>query len=329
MPTLTHGGVAYEAAPGESVLEALLRHGVEVSNSCRSGACQSCILRAASGEVPVNAQQGLKPTLVEQGYFLSCLCRPAGDLRLESAGGLEIAATITSLERLTPTVLRVQVRPREPMAYRAGQYISLRRQDGLMRSYSVASLPDGDTLELHVRRAHQGRMSGWLFDEAQPNVAVSVRGPAGDCFYTAGQPEQPLLLVGTGTGLAPLAGICRDAARQGHRGPIHLYHGALRPDGLYLQDELRELTQIHANIHYRPAVLEGGEALGLASGSLDQVIAADHPTLSGWRGFVCGDPSIVEKLKKKLFLAGMASRHIFADAFVEAAIPAGIPAGTP
>ena len=318
MPALTYCGTVYQAAPGESVLEALLRQGVGISNSCRAGACQSCLLRATGGGIPPVAQQGLKATLVEQGYFLACVCRPKADLLLEPAGGLEVEATITALERLSPTVMRARVRTKTPLEYRAGQYITLRRNDGLTRSYSLASLPEDGALELHIRRAPHGRMSGWLFDEARENDAVRVRGPAGDCFYTAGKPEQPLLLAATGTGLAPLVGICRDAVKQGHHGPIHLYHGASRPEGLYLQAELSAITKAHGNVHYKPVVLAGGESAGVASGALDKVIAADHPRLNGWRGFVCGDPSIVKTLKKKWFMAGMESREIFADAFVEA-----------
>lgn len=321
MAELRYSGAAYPAAPGESVLDALLRHGVAVSNSCRMGTCQSCLLRAASGPIPEAAQRGLKSTLVEQGYFLSCVCRPEGDLVLEPAGGLDVPAEIAALERLSPTVLRVRIRTGAPLTYRPGQYITLQREDGLARSYSLASLPEDDTLELHVRRAPRGRMSGWLFEGAKERETVSVRGPAGDCFYTAGQPEQPLLLAGTGTGLAPLWGICRDAVRQGHTGPIHLFHGALRPEGLYLGEELRHLAATAGNIHYTPAVLEGAEGGGVANGALDRVIAERQPKLSGWRGFVCGDPAIVQRLRKKLFLAGMASRDIYADAFVEAAAP--------
>jgi NAD(P)H-flavin reductase len=256
--------------------------------------------------IPAAAQAGLKSTLAGQGYFLACVCRPEGDLVLEPAGGLEVEGEIAGLERLSETVLRVRLRA--ALAYRAGQYVTLRRADGLARSYSLASLPEEELLELHVRRAPMGRMSGWLFDEARVGEAVAIRGPAGDCFYVAGKPEQPLLLAGTGTGLAPLLGICRDALRQGHAGPIYLYHGALRPEGLYLRKELEGM----AGVTYRPAVM--------ADGPLDQVIAAAHPKLEGWRGFVCGDPAIVQILKKKLFLAGMSSREIFADAFVEAPI---------
>jgi hypothetical protein len=57
----------------------------------------------------------------------------------------------------------------------------------------------------------------------------------------------------------------------------------------------------------------------MAVGSIDQVVLKRFPKLSGWRGFVCGDPSLVQMLKKKLFLSGMASRDIYADAFLPAA----------
>ncbi len=304
-------------------METLLRHGVEVPNSCRAGACQSCLLRSAHhpDPLPETSQKGLKSTLIEQGYFLSCVCLPNQDMVIEPAGGLELKATIESLEHLTPTVLRLRLRPTEPFDYRAGQYVTLLRPDGLARSYSLASLPVDGTLELHVRRTERGQMSGWLFNQARENESVSIRGPAGNCFYTLGNPQQPFLLAGTGTGLAPLLGICRDALHQGHTGPISLYHGALRKAGLYCRAELNQLESAYPNFRYHPVVLENDEATdGIRSGTLDQAIAADLPKLAGWRGFICGDPSIVRRLRKKLFLAGMASRDIYADEFVEAPV---------
>lgn len=316
MPIVTYAGVSYAAAPGEAVLDTLLRHNVPVSNSCRAGACQSCMLRASAGTISPQAQRGLKATLVEQGYFLSCSMVPEDDLLIEPATGIEMRASIASLERLTPTVLRARLRLPEPLAYRAGQYVTLRRDDGLSRSYSLASLPNEDTLELHVRLAPHGRMSGWLFNEARAGDALTLRGPAGDCFYTAGKADQPLLLAGTGTGLAPLAGILRDALRNGHAGPIHLYHGSRTREGLYLQAEIEALTLINANLHYRTIVPEDDDVSTAAA--LVGAIAGDHPSLAGWRGFICGNPPAVSALKKKLFLSGMSSREIFSDAFLEA-----------
>ena len=96
-------------------------------------------------------------------------------------------------------------------------------------------------------------------------------------------------------------------------------HGAVTAGGLYLRDELRALAARYPNFEYSPVVLQPGD--GLETGAIDSVIVRHHPKLAGWRGFVCGAPDIVRTLKKKLFLAGMASREIFADAFVEATVP--------
>ena len=316
MPRVIYAGTAYDSAAGEAVLDTLLRHGVPISNSCRAGACQSCLLRAASGTLAPQAQRGLKATLVEQGYFLSCSLVPQDDLVIEPAAGIEVRASIHSLERLTPIVLRARLRLPEPLAYRAGQYVTLRRDDGLSRSYSLASLPGEDMLELHVRLAPHGRMSGWLFNDARAGDALTLRGPAGDCFYTGGNGDQPLLLAGTGTGLAPLAGILRDALESGHAGPIHLYHGSRTAEGLYLQTEIEALSSMHPNLHYRAVVPEHDDVSTAAA--LIAAIGADHAALNGWRGFVCGNPPAVSALKKKLFLSGMSSTEIYSDAFLEA-----------
>src|SRR5262249_8373019 len=153
----------------------------------------------------------------------------------------------------------------------------------------------------------------WFHDGAKPGDRVTLIGPRGECFYVPGREDQPLLLAGTGTGLAPLYGILRDSITRGHRAPIYLFHGALHPDGLYLVKELRAIANNHANVHYLPAALRGEEGQGVAIGPVDRIIAEQIPSFSGWRGYICGDPSFVQGLKMKLFLAGMASRDIYAD----------------
>jgi ferredoxin-NADP reductase len=87
--------------------------------------------------------------------------------------------------------------------------VTLSRADGLARAYSIASQPDAadGCVELHVRVLSSGRMSSWLGGGQAVGERVSLRGPIGECFYLPGNPQQPLLLAGTGTGLAPLWGI--------------------------------------------------------------------------------------------------------------------------
>jgi CDP-4-dehydro-6-deoxyglucose reductase, E3 len=294
---------------GEKVLNGLLRAGIPVAHSCHVGACQSCLLKAVKGEPPRAAQIGLKSTLRAQGYFLPCLAVPEEDLVLaRPAEGLETEATITNVEKLAGDVIRVHVTPRAAFRHEAGQFVNLIRADGLARSYSIASLPDEGLLELHVRLLPGGRMSQWLASEAALGAPVRLRGPTGECFYVPGKEDEPLVLAGTGTGLAPLWGVARQALRSGHRGPISLFHGARTAAGLYLVEELAALSAAHGQFSYQPILTE-----------LDAEVFARFPSLEGTRVFLCGDPTLVTKMRRRAFLAGADLSSIHADAFVTAA----------
>ncbi len=314
MPKVRFGGIGHEVAPAETVLDCLLRHGHAIPHSCKAGACQSCLMKTTA----VIPSPGLKDTLVAQGYFLACTHRPTEDIAVEAPGADQRhPARINSLETLNETVMRVRLRADAPFEYFPGQYLTLFREDGLARSYSIASLPHEGELELHVRKIPGGTMSEWLHNPAAPGTPVWLQGPTGNCFYAPGSSDEPLILAGAGTGLAPLYGILRDALAQGHQGPIWLFHGALTAAGLYLTRELIALESRHPNFHYIRAVLRESEAAaGAEIGQLHDSILNRFPKLSGMKGYVCGDPALVNLLRKKLFLAGMASKSIYADAFL-------------
>lgn len=321
MPVIRYQGADYPCREQETVLECLERHGVSIPSSCRSGVCQTCLMRALEGAVPATAQQGLKDTLQAQSYFLACVCRPQGDLTVALAGDdvtHRIPATVVGKDALAPEIVRLRLSTAAAFDYHPGQFINLARPGGLVRSYSLASHPaqDGALLELHVRHIPGGQMSGWICDDVRPGQAVTVEGPLGDCYYLPGAPEQGMLLIGTGTGLAPLWGIVRDALAQGHTGPIHLYHGSYQASGLYLVEELRALARRHENFFYTPCVDEGEAGSIFSIGRADQLALAALPQLKGWRVYLCGHPEMVASVKKKAFLAGASLSDIYADPFV-------------
>jgi NAD(P)H-flavin reductase len=315
---LRFDGVVYDCRDSETVLEALLRQGVPLPYSCRSGVCLTCMLRSVDGPIPPAAQEGLKGTLRLEGYFLACSCAPIADLdiTLPDAASVYGRAVVTAVEPLAPNICRVVLQPATPLYYRAGQFINLRRDDGLIRSYSLASVPRLDPhLEMHVKRLPDGRMSNWIADELEPGLALDIQGPNGVSFYVPGKPDQDLLLVGNGSGLAPLIGIARDALISDHTGNIHLYHGSRHPDGLYLRETLAELATRHANFHYVPCLSGDEVPTGHRAGRADVAAFADLPDLSGWRVFLCGYPPMVHAAKRTAFLRGASLADINADPF--------------
>lgn len=320
MSILEFEGAQYPVADGETVLACLERNGHVIPNSCRSGVCHSCMVRKTAGDLPAAAQKGVKAAHQAQGYFLACQCIPESDLAVAKAdAALErVGATLTNKEMLNHRVLRVVLEPSGPLDYFPGQFLNFVRPGGLVRSFSVASVPalDGN-LEFHVALVPDGKMSGWLHG-AETGETLDLQGPLGSCFYTPGDPEQPLFLLGTGTGLAPLYGIVRDALHQGHTGPIHLFHGALVFRDLYLADALRALDGAHENFHYHACIRDEAGPEWAALGDVDTVALEKLPDLKGWRVFLCGNPALVRQVQRKCFMAGASMQAIHADAFLPA-----------
>lgn len=317
---LTYGDKQYRCATETTVLECLETHGVAPPSSCRSGICQTCLMQATKGKPPAAAQKDLKETLSAQNYFLACICNPQEDMEITLPGAAlsRIPARLLSRTALNSDVALLTLQCETPLDYKAGQFVSVFRDDGLARSYSLANEPSRDShlLKIHVRRLPGGRMSQWLHNDARIGEQIHVTGARGNCFYVPGQAHQALLLVGTGSGLAPLRSIALDALAQGHTGPIHLYHGSHSPAGLYLVDALRRLEAEHTNFKYIPCVSRCGGTDGYATGRADDIALSTHPDLSGFRVFVCGHPEMVKHMKQEAFLNGASMRDIYADPFV-------------
>ena len=209
MPKVIYGGQSYECGE-QSVLDCLTAQGVPVPSSCRSGVCQTCLMRAVSGAIPEKAKTGLRPTLADQNYFLPCICHPLEDIEvaLPDAAMGKLQARVTGIEFLNTDILGIKLKPSQPFEYRAGQFINFYKDETHARSYSLASVPSLENeLFLNVRKVPNGLVSGWIFENLKAGDTVTISEATGDCFYEQGKPGQNILLIGTGSGLAPLYGI--------------------------------------------------------------------------------------------------------------------------
>lgn len=320
MIEIEYDGRKFLLSSGETVLEAIERGGEKIPFSCRSGVCQSCILKAECGVVPRHSQIGLKESLVKENCFLSCICRPEENLKVAT-----VADTVTfrdnveilDLETLSPDVRVVTFKRPATLRFEAGQFMTFARTDGLARSYSIASLPDEDkTFSIHVRRVSQGKMSAWFHEEAIVGDTLLASGPTGDCYYTGSDRDNPVVLIGTGTGVAPLWALARQALRSGHSGEVVIFDGALNEERLYLRKEIQAQANCSPKLRYNPCVLQSAPNRDLRIGDLSQIVLDELSALQSGTFFLCGDPNLVQPLRKKLFLAGVPLKKIFADPFV-------------
>ncbi len=318
MPKLTLDDQSYNCDPKQTVLEALLSQNVVVPYGCRQGVCHSCLMRSMDGAPPEEAQPGLKDAQIAQDQFLACQCYPEQDMQISLLDHNQlVSATVISNEKLTDEIIRLILEPDEKLEHHAGQFVNLQREDGLLRSYSIANIPSASaTLEFHIRKLENGQFSQWVYNDLKVGDRLEIHTPQGDCFYVPGKPQQNLLLIGTGTGLAPLAGIITDALSNQHSGSIHLFHGSRDASGLYLVDTMQKLADQHDNFNYTACVSAAPAPEGFALGRASDIALETYPEPKEWRVYLCGHPEMVKTAQQKLFLAGVKIQDIYADAFL-------------
>ncbi|MBS1120476.1 MAG: oxygenase [Deltaproteobacteria bacterium] len=315
---IVYEGRIFECRDGETVLDVLLRHGQNPAFSCRNGSCLVCLQRCVRGVPTERSQRALRASLRRAGYFLPCKCVPTGELELAPPRDADLfsRAVVHAKERVADDVCKLVLEPATSLYYHAGQFVNLRRSDGLVRSYSLASLPTEDEhLELHVKRIAGGAMSTWICDELAVGDELDFQGPNGRCYYVPGSQDQDLLLIANGTGAAPLVGIVRDALHVGHRGRIRLFHGSRTEGGLYLHSTFTRLAADHPTFEYVPCISSSDVPPGFTRGRAHQVALARCPDLRGWRVFVAGLPALVTEVETLAQRAGALASAIHADPY--------------
>jgi ferredoxin-NADP reductase len=100
--------------------------------------------------------------------------------------------------------------------HKAGQHVDVRltAPDGYQaqRSYSIASAPEEERVELVVERLDDGEVSPYLTDELRAGDRLELRGPIGGWFTWEARDGGPLFLVAGGSGIAPLMAMIRHRA---------------------------------------------------------------------------------------------------------------------
>ena len=333
--TLEPSGEHFEAADAETVLDAALRHGLNLPHSCRGGSCLSCRARILGGTV--DYPHGRPPALSEEdeaeGYALLCKARARTDLRLatrpvEIPDNIRIRrlpCRVEGIDRLTHDViaLRLRLPGFEPFEFLPGQYVDILLSQGRRRSFSMANPPhEPGVLELHVRHVPGGDFTTRVFERLKVKELLRLEGPLGQ-FYLREDSPRPLLLVAGGTGFAPIKSILRHVYEAGDASPrpARLYWGVRAARDLYDQALLRRWEAEQPGFEFTPVLSEPapGDAAEWRRGLVHAEVLADRPDLASHDVYVCGPPPLIEAARVAFAARGLPPEQLFFDSFEFAA----------
>lgn len=326
---LLPSGQALSVEKGETLLEAALRTGLNLPHSCKGGHCSACRARLLGGRVhyPLGRPLGLMPDEEREGLVLLCQAHPASDaLELEvreiapPAPDVLVKSVPCRIERmrqLTPDVMAVFLRlPRnEPFHFVAGQYVDVMLPQNRRRSFSIANPPhDAEFIELHVRRVANGEFTQQLFSGIREQTLLRIEGPLGQFWFREDSPR-PALMIGGGTGYAPLRAMLRRLLERGRPRSLHLYWGVQREEDLYEDEQLRNWCAEHPHLRYTPVLSDPRSGWTGRRGLVHDAALEDHPDISRFDVYASGPPAMVEAVRREYIGRGLPVEQLFFDSF--------------
>jgi len=206
--------------------------------------------------------------------------------------------------------------------HRPGQHVDVRltAEDGYQaeRSYSIASAPDGERVELTIERLKDGEVSAYLAGELRAGDQLELRGPIGGYFTWEVADGGPLLLVGGGSGVVPLMAMLRYRAEVGRDVPARLLYSSRSWDEVIFREELTLLDNADPALDVIHT-LTRGQPLGWTGYQrrIDAAMLREVAWSPGERPlvFVCGPTRLVETVASTLVTLGHAPERIKTERF--------------
>jgi CDP-4-dehydro-6-deoxyglucose reductase len=317
-------GKSFNVEASQTILAAASLNGLALEHSCRTGRCGVCKTLVINGETEITkSEESLSEREATDGFILTC-CRTAlTDLQLNmidlgELGNIQVKTLpcrIDSIQHRSADVVEVTLRlpPNSSLEYLPGQYVDMIGKDGLRRSYSVANAPREDgKISLQIRKVENGQMSRYWFNEAKENDLLRMEGPLGT-FCLRENSASNLILLATGTGVAPIKAILEQLSESPDHNTyhqIHLYWGGRTAQDLYWQPDFPDLPLSFTPVLSRVA---GGKT---STGYVQHAVIDGGLNLKDAVVYACGSETMIHSAHEQLVAAGLNAKHFYSDAFV-------------
>ena len=335
--TVEPSGRQFSASGQETILAAAIHAGVGLPYGCKDGACGSCKCKKLSGEVTHEAysENALSEAELAAGLILTCRATATSAVVLESrqvtgANAFPIKkmpVRVNALEKLSHDVMRVQLQLPAHTAFQfhAGQYLEFILRDGSRRAYSMATPPhvaaNTPAIELHIRHMPGGKFTDHVFGAMKEKEILRAEGPFGS-FFLREDSDKPMVFLASGTGFAPIKALLEHMQHKVMTRPVSLYWGGRRPEDLYMDVWLKELSTSMPNLSYVPVISDAlpEDHWSGRTGYVHQAVLDDFADLSGHEVYACGAPVVVDAARSSYTSQrGLPEECFFADAFTSEA----------
>ena len=125
-----------------------------------------------------------------------------------------------------------------------------------------------------------------------------------------------MIMMGGGTGFAPLKSMIEHLLEEGDRREIHLFWGAQTREELYLDEMAAGWAEKHDHIHYRRAISNQAPSSDEAfNGFVHEAVVAAFPDLAGFDVYMSGPPAMIDAARITFAECNLDNQRLFYDSF--------------
>ena len=213
-----------------------------------------------------------------------------------------IPATIEEVIVESPLIKTLVFRPKEELAFRAGQFITITVPGLGEAPFTPSSSPyERERLEVTIMKV--GSVTDRLH-ELEPGAIVGLRGPFGKEYPLDIFKGKEILLVGGGVGLAPLRALFLALVHEidSYKKVVFCCGACSMKDLIYKEQVLKEWPALHDNISLRVTLDEAPEGSGLTCrvGLVTTALDDLDITINESVAVVCGPPVMMKFVMLKL-----------------------------
>ncbi len=317
---------------GSPLLSTLKSRNIFIPSACGGkGTCAYCKVRVLEGGGPVLPTETpyLSAEELEENVRLSCQVKVKEDLKIQIPEELflvkQFRAKVIDITDLTHEIKGLRMAllsPEEGITFKPGQYVQLevpkyeKISDPEFRAYSISSdSMEHGNLELVITKVPEGAVTTYVHEYLKNDDELTIYGPYGD-FYLRDS-DRGILLIATGSGLAPMKSILHQIEKEDIRRETILFFGAKNIGDLYYFDELKALETKLPDFKFYPALSRVGEddKWDGERGRVTNLIEKYIPENAEFDVYLCGAPPMIESCMKLLTQKGIAEDHMYFDKF--------------
>lgn len=316
---------------GMSLLSSLTEEKLFIPSACGGrGTCGVCKVKVIEGGGAVLATETplLSETEKKDNTRLSCQLKVRNNLKIEIPPELfsvrEYEGVCAEIEELTydTRLFRFELKELSAIDFVPGQYIQLlsprykKSSEEVYRAYSIASDPaQKNIVDLIVRRVPEGICTSYLFDYLKVGDAVGFTGPYGD--FRLSETESPMIFVAGGSGMAPFVSILHHMKNTDLKRKGTYFFGGNQVRDLFLLDRMKQFETELADFKFIPVAARPaeGENWDGQTGLVTEAVKKSVTDGSGYEGYLCGSPGMIEASIKVLLDLGMPEEKIYYDKF--------------